>query len=1507
MYAVASNDGCKGDSSNIIQTKVLNPLSMPQVNCGTLTSKSVEFIWDALPGATGYEVSVNGAEYTTPSAGITALSHAISGFNPNTSISINVIAKGNLPCGNSLPSSTKTCTTSANNNITCTPVNYFISSEQSVCKGDSLELNISNLSSTKYSINWNGLSTSKSLSYKFAPTKDTSVLVSVIDSNQNIACAATAKKFNVLVKPLPLINLTSSAYHDSICEGSLISFTAIPSGYDSYEFYSGYQLMQEGSNHNYETNNWTNDKPLSLVATNQGCKSYFNDTIFTKVVSPLAKPQVNVGATNSSSVEFLWDSIPGATSYKVSVNNAGFISPSSGSNGLKHLVSGLSIGDKTSIVVLAQGYGPCGIYSESVDGFTGISGNGENTITNDTTGSQPSDTVSIITTNDICPALTYEINPYQSVCSGQQINLEINNISIVSSSISWNNNPYANLNSFIIVPSKDTVIVVKVKNTALTNCPVVNKFFEITVKDIPSISLISSAFNDSICKGDSITFTAVPAGFDTYDFYDGYALKQNVANPKFVTTNLIDGHSIYVIPENQGCIGDTSNIITTRVLNSYTTPEVNCGVTTSNSIEFIWDSIPGAAAYYVSVNGSGFDLSNGGLNSFSHFITGINPNTSVSLSVYAKGNSLCGKSLVSITKTCKSTGNSSIICNPVGFDITSNQSICKGDSLSLNVSGIKASNYSISWNNGQESLSNSYKIAPKSDTLVSVSIKNLDQNSTCPAEVKYFNIEVKALPETKLISSINNDSICKGQKISFTAVPVGYDSYDFYRGYLLLQSSDNPVYSTDDWVDGKSITVIAKHMGCTEISNKKIDTIKTTVVSPLLSPQVNCGITTHNSITFTWDSVPNAQAYLVSADGGTFVSPSSGKSGLSHFIGGLNQNTSHTLQVIALGKSPCGNSSVSATAVCRTTSDPAVSCNGVTFKINPEQAVCKGEQAKLTLSKISALNYSINWNGSANINDTVYSFICSKDTSISVSVKNNDQPGCPETIKRFIISVKQNPAVVLTSSIAKDSICEGDNLTYIASPAGYDKYSFYDGNTLLKASDYHKYDVANVKSDMKIKVLTENAGCYSSSDTKNLIMVSKPIISLTDNMINSGICLGDTFTVKASPENHKSYIFYDNEKILKDSTVFAYSFINVTSPHAVKAKAVNYFGCISNFSNVISNKVHALPLVTITSSDNDNKICDNESVTFTLSPAKLVNYTFYSNDSIYQSSSKNQLTSSSLSNEQGFYAIATDSNQCISAPTKTLITFVNPIPNPSLQADLEGLCIGSKANLAVVLDEANFPGITYLWSDGQTNKKIVVTPKENTSYYLTANYKGCKSAIDTIKLKVDQNIPVANAGDDITICPGDSVQLNASGGMSYVWDDLPGLTSTDIANPKASPKTSFTYKLTVYNEYCFDSDEISITIDRCLKDIPEPIPQVISPNGDGANDFWEIKDVDYFSKNNLTIYNRWGNKVYAASPYDNTWSGKSTKGNDLPDGTYYFVLDLGIDKQPYVGFIILSR
>lgn len=100
-------------------------------------------------------------------------------------------------------------------------------------------------------------------------------------------------------------------------------------------------------------------------------------------------------------------------------------------------------------------------------------------------------------------------------------------------------------------------------------------------------------------------------------------------------------------------------------------------------------------------------------------------------------------------------------------------------------------------------------------------------------------------------------------------------------------------------------------------------------------------------------------------------------------------------------------------------------------------------------------------------------------------------------------------------------------------------------------------------------------------------------------------------------------------------------------------------------------------------------------------------------------------------------------------------------------------------------------------------------------------------------------------------------------------------------------------------------DTATVFIEVLSKDDPDRflhIYNAFTPNGDGSNDRWFIKNIDLYPDNDVVIFNRWGDIVKELSHYDNDnifWDGTDKNGNLLPDGTFYYVLKIYSKGKTY--------
>jgi gliding motility-associated-like protein len=91
------------------------------------------------------------------------------------------------------------------------------------------------------------------------------------------------------------------------------------------------------------------------------------------------------------------------------------------------------------------------------------------------------------------------------------------------------------------------------------------------------------------------------------------------------------------------------------------------------------------------------------------------------------------------------------------------------------------------------------------------------------------------------------------------------------------------------------------------------------------------------------------------------------------------------------------------------------------------------------------------------------------------------------------------------------------------------------------------------------------------------------------------------------------------------------------------------------------------------------------------------------------------------------------------------------------------------------------------------------------------------------------------------------------------------------------------------------------------------VPNIFTPNGDGINDLFIVKNIETYANNSVTVFTRWGQKVYESTDYDNNmpWDGTDMQGNQLADGVYFYVITLDnpatFESEDKQGTVTISR
>lgn len=133
------------------------------------------------------------------------------------------------------------------------------------------------------------------------------------------------------------------------------------------------------------------------------------------------------------------------------------------------------------------------------------------------------------------------------------------------------------------------------------------------------------------------------------------------------------------------------------------------------------------------------------------------------------------------------------------------------------------------------------------------------------------------------------------------------------------------------------------------------------------------------------------------------------------------------------------------------------------------------------------------------------------------------------------------------------------------------------------------------------------------------------------------------------------------------------------------------------------------------------------------------------------------------------------------------------------------------------------------------------------------------------------------------------------------FDSIVNFTLSDVPANGESYTIEFSFSEDSACSFTYEGSHI----DGCSSELST----AFSPNGDNVNDFWEIKNVEVFENNSVSIFNRWGVEVYQVEGYDNTtvfWNGENKNGEMLPSGTYFYIIESD-NNDPVKGWVEIMK
>lgn len=839
--------------------------------------------------------------------------------------------------------------------------------------------------------------------------------------------------------------------------------------------------------------------------------------------------------------------------------------------------------------------------------------------------------------------------------------------------------------------------------------------------------------------------------------------------------------------------------------------------------------------------------------------------------------------------------------SPIIITEPSNQIVCAGDSAGFSVTAV-GTGLTYQWRKGSVNLINGGNISGATSSVLTINPVTIADTAfnynvivsgtTAPNDTSN-NVSLTLTNGVAITNEPSGQIVCPGDSAFFTVAATGTGlMYQWRRGNVNLINGLNVsgANSSTLSIDPTSITDTAFNYNVIVTGSCGSDT--SVFASLAFTNGISISSEPLNQLVCIGDS-----AFFTVAAPGTGLSYQWRKGNIN-LINGLNISgaNSSTLSIDpTVIADTAFNYNVIVTGSCGIDTSIFVSLyfnNGISISSEPSnQVLCLGDSAFFTVTApgtglsyqwrrgninlINGLNISGANSSTLSIDPTVIA-----DTAFNYNVIVSGSCGSDTSV---FVSLMLNTGVNITAQPANQTSCSGSAVSFATTAGGTVlSYQWRKGNIIL-------INGGNI------------SGATSATLTINPVNITDTAFNY--NVIVNGVCGNDT-------------------------SVFVS--LSLDSTH-ITTEPVNQSGCAGSsisFSATASGtgltyqwRKGSVNLI------NGGNISGVSSSVLTINPISSADASL-----VY-----NVVVSGSCGNDTSVNVSLT----------------VNSLP-VAIAGSNSPVCTGS----SIILTAQTVAGATYAWSGPagyssplQNPVILLASSADAGNYSLTVTQGGCSSAISTVPVAVtncNADLSVTKTVSNMTPFYGSSVVFtitvtnnslnNATGvavnemlqsGYTYVsssattgiYDPSTGVWTIGTMNGNATATLSITVNVfaggnyvnnaIVYgNEWESDMTNNNASVETSPTDFF--LPEGFSPNDDGINDRFVIRGIENYPENTFVIFNRWGDKVFEASPYTNTWDGKCEKGlrvggDELPVGTYFYVLDLGDGSKIFKGTIYLNR
>lgn len=1114
---------------------------------------------------------------------------------------------------------------------------------------------------------------------------------------------------------------------------------------------------------------------------------------------------------------------------------------------------------------------------------------------------------------------TAQLSGSTTVCAGTAANLNINFTGAAPFVYSYSNGtnvfgPFnTNLNN-VNIPVNPASTTVYTMTPTLTGAGCTGNTAgaaTITVNTIPNAAITVSG-NDTICNGSgtnlTVNFANGPAPY-TYSYTANGTLfgpfNSNsaavvipvapVLNTTYAVTNISNGNC-------PGTVAGSTAIV-------HVTPLPTAQITGTTAIcdgqaTNLHVAFTGEAPYTYSYKD--------GPNTYGPFVTNsssvninVNPTSTTNyvLTPVVTGNNCQGATSGAALITVNALPSAAIAGAPV---------ICAGDQTNLSISFTGVAPFTYRYSDGISSFGpfttsdnpTAILVSPSTSrtyTLTSI----VDAN--CAGTLSGASlVTVNPLPTAHIAGTA---TICNGQQtnldITFTGTaPFTYSYSDGTNTFGPFNTNNAnvaiPVHPSASTT--YSVTAVDDNNCTGTFSGSAVVTVNQLPTAVLSGTPVICnGQNTALQINFT-GTAPFVYSY---SDGTTVFGPFQTSSNPANINVSPVVSTNYTLTPTVTGAGCTGNTSGNASVVVHQL--PTAVASGT-------PVICNGDQTtfNITFTGAPPFNYAytdgVSTYGPFVTSNTNEVINVSPTTTTSYTVYSISDVNCSGTKSgQADVTVNQLPTAAMVGTAF---ICDGSatNLRINFTGSAPYTYSYSDGtNTFGPFQTSNNPELISVQPSSTTSysvTAVQDLNCTGSvSGNATVTVYDLPSAIISDD---TNICIGASANFKitfvgTAPYNYKysdgtsvfgPFSTSDNPKVVNvtPSSTKTYTLIDLNDAH-----------CPGSFSGTANVTVHPLPTPQITGT---TVICDGTSSVFNAGGG----YTGY----VWSTGESTQTIS--ITDEGNYSVIVTDINQCVNSTSQHLT--VNETPVVSFTNDSSLTCEIPKINF---FNGSSYPaGSIFHWEFGDGGLSDQENPSHEFNlpgvYPITlviTSLDGCADSL-TQPTPIDfYPLPVA----DFKLNPSIASVFNST--VNFVDESQNAITWNWYFGD--GNKTTEREPVHYYDEIGKYTVKLVVTnIAGCVSEFtdvvlitPFFIPNAFTPNDDGLNDkFFSAGYIMDVSSYSMSVFNRWGEKVYANNDYRLPWNGVGKNGKPAPEGTYVYAIKVTTHSgkpYEYTGTVTLVR